>query len=56
MKITKCCCCFSTRTGAYIIAIFGVIRGALYLSYLLLLMNAHDWKPDGKDIEFILGF
>ena len=54
MKITKCCCCSSTRTGAYIIAIFGVIRGIVYLSYLILLMNAHEWRPEGKKYYFIV--
>ena len=49
MKITKCCCCLSTRTGAYIIGICGIIRGILYLSYLILLMNAHEWKNEGKN-------
>jgi len=52
MKITKCCCCLSTRTGAYIIAICGIIRGILYLSYLILLMNAHDWRHEDVQNRF----
>ena len=54
MKIRNCCCCLSTRIGAYAIAIFGVIRGMLYLSYLILLMNAHEWRPEGKHIIIVI--
>ena len=33
MKVTKCCC-FDLHTGAYIIAILGIVRGLLYLTCL----------------------
>ena len=43
MKITKCCCCLSIVQGAYIIAIFGIIRGIFYLSFILSSLGANDW-------------
>ena len=32
--ITKYCCCFEVRTGAYVIAILSVFRGIVFLSWL----------------------
>ena len=48
MKITKCCCCFDVRTGAYITVIFGALRGIFYLSCFLSIMDIQ------KKIEQIL--
>ena len=33
-KITKCCCCFEVRTGAFIIAILSVFRGIIFLNWI----------------------
>jgi hypothetical protein len=48
MKITKCCCCFDVRTGAYITIIFGALRGIFYLSCFLFILDIK------KKIEEIL--
>ena len=48
MKITKCCCCFDVRTGAYITIIFGALRGIFYLSCFLYILDIK------KKIEEIL--
>ena len=48
MKITKCCCCFEVRTGAYITIIFGALREIFYLSCFLYILDIQ------KKIEQIL--
>ena len=44
----KCCCCINIRTGAFTIAIFGIIRGLLYFMGLWYLF---DLDNSQKKIE-----
>ena len=46
-KITKCCCCFDVRTGAFIIAILSVFRGIIFLNWIgygVLNGRTADWQ------------
>ena len=51
----KCCYCFSLKTGASLIAIFGVLRGIVYIGCVLFIMDVHNWeREDIAKVDFSL--
>ena len=52
MKIKKCCCCLNVVQGAYLIAIFGAIRGVFYLGVILSII--FDGDLDDLDIKQVI--